>query len=237
MASDHHAWHLPDRLTNDVLFGETVPGLSLLCWRKCPGRVAAKPDPGWHRRGVGAVLGFVPQMLVLLHAGIFGSQRIYGAHRLHYGPRFPQMGTFRKSFIPLLVGSGCSVPGIMASRTIEEESDRRMTAFSPASSCGAEAAGHCPLKPGNCGRRPLGCARGLLPGNRGGDPFRSDPQEDPAFQRRTLTFRDGIAALPLARAENGPPFNMGARLELYQKSRYDHPAFQHRHLGFASLRS
>ena len=90
--------------------------------------------------GVGAVLGFVPQMLVLflmlafLEACGYMSRIAFVMDKI-----FRKFGLSGKSFIPLLIGTGCSVPGIMASRTIENESDRRMTvittSFVP---CGAK---------------------------------------------------------------------------------------------------
>lgn len=90
--------------------------------------------------GVGAVLGFVPQMLVLfliltfLEACGYMSRIAFVMDKI-----FRKFGLSGKSFIPILVGIGCSVPGIMASRTIENESDRRMTvittSFVP---CGAK---------------------------------------------------------------------------------------------------
>ena len=90
--------------------------------------------------GVGAVLGFVPQMLVLfliltfLEACGYMSRIAFVMDKV-----FRRFGLSGKSFIPILVGIGCSVPGIMASRTIENESDRRMTvittSFVP---CGAK---------------------------------------------------------------------------------------------------
>lgn len=90
--------------------------------------------------GVGSVLGFVPQMLVLflflafLEACGYMSRIAFVMDRL-----FRKFGLSGKSFIPMLIGTGCSVPGIMASRTIENESDRRMTimttSFIP---CGAK---------------------------------------------------------------------------------------------------
>ncbi len=90
--------------------------------------------------GVGAVLGFVPQMLVLflllslLEDCGYMSRVAFIMDRL-----FRKFGLSGKSFIPMLVGSGCSVPGIMASRTIEQDRDRKMTimttAFIP---CGAK---------------------------------------------------------------------------------------------------
>ncbi len=90
--------------------------------------------------GVGAVLGFVPQMLVLflmlafLEASGYMSRIAFVLDRI-----FRKFGLSGKSFIPMLVGVGCGVPGIMASRTIENERDRRMaimtTTFIP---CGAK---------------------------------------------------------------------------------------------------
>ena len=79
-------------------------------------------------KGVGSVLGFVPQMIVLfiflafLEACGYMSRVAFMMDKL-----FRKFGLSGKSFIPMLIGSGCSVPGIMASRTIENESDRRMT--------------------------------------------------------------------------------------------------------------
>ncbi len=177
--------------TNEVLFGEIVPGfvssllekMSVAEWLQSlilDGIVA----------GVGAVLGFVPQMLVLFFMLAFLEASGYMARIAFIMDRaFRKWGLSGKSFIPLLVGSGCSVPGIMASRTIEEESDRRMTviltSFIPLR---RQTAGHRPLCWRNCRRRPLGCTRGLLPGNRGSDPFRSAPQEDPRFKGEPSPF-------------------------------------------------
>lgn len=78
--------------------------------------------------GVGAVLGFVPQMLVLfillaiLEACGYMARIAFVMDRI-----FRKFGLSGKSFIPILVGTGCGIPGIMASRTIENERDRRMT--------------------------------------------------------------------------------------------------------------
>lgn len=78
--------------------------------------------------GVGAVLGFVPQMLVLFLFLAFLEGCGYMARVAFIMDRiFRRFGLSGKSFIPMLVGTGCSVPGIMASRTIENERDRRMT--------------------------------------------------------------------------------------------------------------
>ncbi|MDE7390115.1 MAG: ferrous iron transporter B [Lachnospiraceae bacterium] len=78
--------------------------------------------------GVGAVLGFVPQMLVLFIFLAFLESCGYMARIAFVLDRiFRKFGLSGKSFIPMLIGSGCGVPGIMASRTIENERDRRMT--------------------------------------------------------------------------------------------------------------
>ena len=90
--------------------------------------------------GVGAVLGFVPQMVVLFLLLSLLEDCGYMSRVAFIMDRvFRKFGLSGKSFIPMLVGSGCSVPGIMATRTIEQERDRRMTimttAFIP---CGAK---------------------------------------------------------------------------------------------------
>lgn len=90
--------------------------------------------------GVGAVLGFVPQMLVLFIFLAFLEACGYMARVAFIMDRiFRKFGLSGKSFIPMLIGSGCSVPGIMASRTIENDRDRKMTimttSFVP---CGAK---------------------------------------------------------------------------------------------------
>ena len=115
--------------TNDVLFGEIVPnalggfleGLGVAGWLYgliMDGIVA----------GVGAVLGFVPQMLVLFFLLSILEDVGYMARVAFIMDRiFRKFGLSGKSFIPMLVGTGCGVPGVMASRTIENERDRRMT--------------------------------------------------------------------------------------------------------------
>ena len=78
--------------------------------------------------GVGAVLGFVPQMLVLFFMLAILEDVGYMARVAFIMDRiFRKFGLSGKSFIPMLIGSGCGVPGVMASRTIENERDRRMT--------------------------------------------------------------------------------------------------------------
>lgn len=115
--------------TNDTLFGEIIPPavegflVSIGCapWLQSlilDGIIA----------GVGAVLGFVPQMLVLFAFLAFLEVCGYMARIAFIMDRiFRKFGLSGKSFIPILIGTGCGVPGIMASRTIENDRDRRMT--------------------------------------------------------------------------------------------------------------
>ncbi len=115
--------------TNDTLFGEwIVPGVSaVLETAGCAGWLTSLIADGIVG-GVGAVLGFVPQLLVLFFFLAFLESCGYMARVAFIMDRiFRKFGLSGKSFIPMLIGSGCSVPGIMASRTIENESDRRMT--------------------------------------------------------------------------------------------------------------
>ena len=115
--------------TNDVLFGEIVPNA-------LGGFLESVGVAGWLYglimdgivAGVGAVLGFVPQMLVLFFLLSILEDVGYMARVAFIMDRiFRRFGLSGKSFIPMLVGTGCGVPGVMASRTIENERDRRMT--------------------------------------------------------------------------------------------------------------
>ena len=116
---------------NDVLFGDIVPGAvgSFLT-------AIGVAEDSWVFglvidgivAGVGAVLGFVPQMLVLFFFLAFLEGCGYMARIAFVLDRiFRKFGLSGKSFIPMLIGTGCGIPGIMASRTIENERDRRMT--------------------------------------------------------------------------------------------------------------
>ena len=115
-------------------YGVWVPGVPVLIENLL--NACNVPEDGWLHglildgivAGVGAVLGFVPQMLVLflmlafLEACGYMSRIAFVLDRI-----FRKFGLSGKSFIPMLIGVGCGVPGIMASRTIENERDRRMT--------------------------------------------------------------------------------------------------------------
>lgn len=115
--------------TNDMLFGEIVPGA-------VESGLAAIGCADWLQSlildgivgGVGAVLGFVPQMLVLFFMLAILEDCGYMARVAFIMDRiFRRFGLSGKSFIPMMIGMGCGVPGVMASRTIEQERDRRMT--------------------------------------------------------------------------------------------------------------
>lgn len=129
--------------TNDVIFGEWVPGL----FDTILGALGVA-EGGWLYgliqdgivAGVGAVLGFVPQMLVLFLLLSILEDIGYMARVAFVMDRiFRQFGLSGKSFIPCLVATGCGVPGVMASRTIENDRDRKLTVmtttFMP---CGAK---------------------------------------------------------------------------------------------------
>ena len=128
---------------NDVLFGEWVPGL----FDNILGALGVAEESWLYGliqdgivAGVGAVLGFVPQMLVLFLLLAILEDVGYMARIAFIMDRlFRRFGLSGKSFIPMLVATGCGVPGIMASRTIEQDRDRKMTimttAFMP---CGAK---------------------------------------------------------------------------------------------------
>ena len=115
--------------TNDTLFGEwIIPGAqsffeSIGCAYWLTGLIVDGVISG-----VGAVLGFVPQMLVLFLFLAFLEACGYMARVAFIMDRiFRKFGLSGKSFIPMLIGSGCGVPGVMASRTIENDRDRKMT--------------------------------------------------------------------------------------------------------------
>ena len=115
--------------TNDTLFAEwIIPGAqsffeSIGCADWLTGLIVDGVISG-----VGAVLGFVPQMLVLFIFLAFLEGCGYMARVAFIMDRiFRKFGLSGKSFIPMLIGTGCGVPGVMASRTIENERDRRMT--------------------------------------------------------------------------------------------------------------
>ena len=126
------------------LFGMDVPGIPVIIGNA----LDAVNCAGWLQSlildgivaGVGAVLGFVPQMLVLFIFLAFLEACGYMARVAFIMDRiFRKFGLSGKSFIPMLIGTGCGVPGIMASRTIENDRDRKMTIMTtPFIPCGAK---------------------------------------------------------------------------------------------------
>lgn len=115
--------------TNDVLFEEIIPPAieNILVSINCADWLQSLILDGIVA-GVGAVIGFVPQMLVLFIFLAFLEACGYMARVAFIMDRiFRKFGLSGKSFIPMLIGSGCGVPGVMASRTIENDRDRKMT--------------------------------------------------------------------------------------------------------------
>ncbi len=113
-------------------YGVWVPGIPVLVGNALESAGAAEWLSGLILdgivAGVGAVLGFVPQMLVLFLLLAFLEACGYMARIAFVLDRiFRKFGLSGKSFIPMLIGTGCGIPGVMASRTIENERDRRMT--------------------------------------------------------------------------------------------------------------
>ena len=115
-------------------YGVWVPGVPVLIGNLLD--ACNVPEDGWLHglildgivAGVGAILGFVPQMLVLFLMLAFLEACGYMARIAFVLDRiFRKFGLSGKSFIPMLIGTGCGIPGVMASRTIENERDRRMT--------------------------------------------------------------------------------------------------------------
>lgn len=114
---------------NDVLFGEwIVPGVASLLERAGTAPWLTGLISDGIVNGMGAVLGFLPQMIVLFVFLAFLEECGYMSRIAFILDRvFRKFGLSGKSFIPMLIGTGCGVPGVMASRTIENERDRRMT--------------------------------------------------------------------------------------------------------------
>ena len=115
--------------TNDVLFGEIIPPAvdSFLDAIQCADWLHGLIVDGIIG-GVGAVIGFVPQMLVLFFFLAILEDCGYMARVAFIMDRiFRKFGLSGKSFIPMLIGTGCGVPAVMASRTIESDRDRKMT--------------------------------------------------------------------------------------------------------------
>ena len=178
--------------------------------------------------GVGAVLGFLPQMAVLfLCLGILEDCGYMARVAFIMDRIFRKFGLSGKSFIPMLVSMGCGVPGVMATRTIENEKDRRMTimttTFIP---CGAKTPIHCPdcrsLLPGKF----LGGSGSLF--HRGGrhHPFRPYSEKDCHVRRGPHSLRHGTSHLPHPGLEERHHSCMGSLQGFRAKSRDRHLCVQ-----------
>ena len=179
--------------------------------------------------GVGAVLGFVPQMLVLFLMLAFLEACGYMARIAFVLDRiFRKFGLSGKSFIPMLIGVGCGVPGVMASRTIENERDRRMTimttTFIP---CGAKVPFIAMIAGALFGGSAIGFHLRLLHRHGRHHHLRHHAEEDQDVRRRPRSLRYGAARLPLAHSGQRAPLHVGARLVLHQEGRHHHPSVHH----------
>ena len=164
--------------------------------------------------GVGAVLGFVPQMLVLFLLLAFLEACGYMARIAFVLDRvFRKFGLSGKSFIPMLIGTGCGIPGVMASRTIENERDRRMTimttTFIP---CGAKV----PF---------IAMIAGAIFGG------------SALVLRRTCAIRYGASCISYAYSRQRASFNVGAWLVIHQEGRNNHTSFNYRRMVPVILRN
>ncbi len=219
--------------TNDVLFGEIVPPAveGFLTSIGCADWLVGLINDGIVA-GVGAVLGFVPQMLVLFLLLCILEDIGYMARIAFIMDRiFRKFGLSGKSFIPMLVGTGCGVPGVMASRTIESERDRRMTVMT---TCFIPCGAKMPI---------IGLIAGALFGHlrllyrRGGHHrLRHYPEKDQIVCRRPGPLCHGAARLPHPRLGQRAARHLGARLVLHQAGRYCDSGLQRHPVVPAELR-
>ena len=212
------AYGAPDTST----YGVWVPGIPVLLGNALEAAGTAEWLSGLILdgivAGVGAVLGFVPQMLVLFLLLAFLEACGYMARIAFVLDRiFRKFGLSGKSFIPMLIGTGCGIPGIMASRTIENERDRRMTimttTFIP---CGAKV----PFI-ANDRRRNL---RRLAHGSLQVHTFVGMAaiiisgimlKKTKMIRRRSCTVRNGTSCIPHAYTRQCSPLHVGTRLVLH----------------------
>lgn len=166
--------------------------------------------------GVGAVLGFVPQMLVLFILLAFLESCGYMARIAFVLDRvFRKFGLSGKSFIPILIGTGCGVPGIMASRTIENDRDRKMTimttTFIP---CGAKTP-FIAMIAGAIFGGSAGCYISILHRYGCNYHFGYYAKEDKDVCRRSCSVRYGTSCIPYAYSYKPTSFNVGKRLVIH----------------------
>ena len=182
--------------------------------------------------GVGAVLGFVPQILVLFIFLALLEDCGYMARVAFIMDRiFRKFGLSGKSFIPMLIGTGCGVPGVMASRTIEQERDRRMTimttTFVP---CGAKLPIIALIAGALFDNAGWVASSAYCDRRAGHHCFGHHAQKVQDVRGRTGAVCYGAACLPYAHSGQRAPLDVGARLVVHQEGRYDHSALHHRPL-------
>ena len=221
------AYGAPDTST----YGTWVPGIPALL-----GDLLDKASsPDWLSglildgivAGVGAVLGFVPQMLVLflmlafLEACGYMSRIAFVLDRI-----FRKFGLSGKSFIPMLIGTGCGIPGVMASRTIENERDRRMTimttTFIP---CGAKVPFIAMIAGAIFGGSAIVSTSAYFIGMAAIIISGIMLKKTKMILRRPGSLRYGASGLPLAHSRHRSSLNLGARLVFHQESRHNHHPF------------
>ncbi len=173
--------------------------------------------------------GFVPQMLVLFIFLAFLESCGYMARVAFIMDRiFRKFGLSGKSFIPMLIGTGCGVPGVMASRTIENDSDRKMTimttTFIP---CGAKLPIIALIAGAFFGDAWWVAPQRLLRGNCSHCMLRYYFKEDKTVCRRSRSLRYGASGISLADSRQCTAQHVGERLVLHQEGRYCDPAVYH----------
>lgn len=214
---------------NDTFFGEWVPEWvgNLLENAGCAPWLESLIQDGVIA-GVGAVLGFLPQMAVLfLCLGILEDCGYMARVAFIMDRIFRKFGLSGKSFIPMLVSMGCGVPGVMATRTIENEKDRRMTimttTFIP---CGAKTPIIALIAGAFFPEKFLGGSGGLF--HRGGrhHPFRPYSEKDCHVRRGSHSLRHGTSHLPHPGLEERHHSCMGPLQGFRAKSRDRHLCVQ-----------
>ena len=192
--------------------------------------------------GVGAVIGFIPQLIILFLLLSFLEACGYLARVAFVMDRiFRRFGLSGKSFIPMLIASGCGVPAVMATKTIENEKDRRMTVMTTTMiPCGAKM----PI---------IALVFGALVGMDSGSTWWVAPlfyflglaaiivscimlKKFRAFAGEVAPFIMETSGLPPAHGQGGALGHVGARAQLHRQSRYHHLPFHHRHLAPHELR-
>ena len=225
-------------------FGVWVPGIPVLL-EKLFASMGVNED-GWVYSlvmdgivaGVGAVLGFVPQMLILFFFLAILEDCGYMARVAFIMDRiFRKFGLSGKSFIPMLIGSGCGVPAVMASRTIEQERDRRMTimttCFIP---CGAKLPIIAMFAGAVLWRLRHHRILRIRSGRAVHHHLGHHAQEVQDLHRRPGSVRHGAAELPRSDRRQRIPLHVGARLLLHQEGRHRYPAVHHLHVVHPRLR-